>query len=129
MTTIEIVDIVLSFFLLVVAALTLTSLLKTNRTAQLEPLKRGIFLMFALIILELVEDTIEFVYLAEEVDPDSITLEILILALIATALYYAHKVKRLKSKEPLGTATICTVWLVVAYTIESIMGLLIAILF
>ncbi|HHT9133110.1 MAG TPA: hypothetical protein ACFYED_11625, partial [Candidatus Tripitaka californicus] len=75
----------------------------------------GILLLYLLIALEIAHDAIAFLVMKEGVDDDLITLRALILALVATAIYYATKVKRTKSTEPIGAAIICTVWLVIVY--------------
>ncbi len=81
--------------------------------------------LYLVIIMEVAENTIELGVMGKSFgDEDDVTLEVLLVALAATATYYGTKAKRLRSTEPLGTATICTVWLVTAYALESFLGLL-----
>ena len=120
----QLVVIILHVLLLVTACTVLVFLIKASRTLKLTALNRGILLLYLLIALEIAHDVIEFFVTKEGVDYDLITLKALTLALVATAIYYATKVKRTKSTEPMGAAIICTVWAVVAYTIGLLSALL-----
>lgn len=120
----QIVDVILHVLLLVTACTVLVFLIKASSTLKLTTLNRGILLLYLLIALEIAHDAIAFFVTKEGVDDDLITLKALTLALAATAIYYATKVKRTKSTEPIGAAIICTVWLVVAYTMGLFLGLL-----
>lgn len=120
----QLVVIILHVLLLVTACTVLVFLIKASSTLKLTTLNRGILLLYLLIALEIAHDVIEFFVTKEGVDYDLITLKALTLALVATAIYYATKVKRTKSTEPMGAAIICTVWVVVAHTIGLFSGLL-----
>ncbi|MFN3467066.1 MAG: hypothetical protein ACK4WF_05120 [Candidatus Brocadiales bacterium] len=120
-----IVDILFDFIQLTLACLVLAHLTKAKNTLSSGLIKRGIQLLYLIIIMEIAENTVEHVVLGESFgDEDDITLEVLLMALAATATYYCTKVRRVKTTEPLGTAIICTVWLVTAYTLEFSLGLL-----
>jgi len=121
---VQIVDVILHVLLLVTASTVLVFLIKASSTLKLTTLSRGILLLYLLMALEIAHDAIAFFVMKEGVDDDLITLRALILALVATAIYYATKVKRAKSTEPMGAAIICTVWVVVAYTMGLFLGLL-----
>lgn len=110
----QIADNILHVLLLVMASTVLVFLIKANRTLKFATLSRGILLLYLLIALEIVHDVIAFFVTKEGSAGDRITVKVLTLALVATATYYATKVKRTKSTEPMGAAIICTVWLVIA---------------
>jgi hypothetical protein len=112
---VQIVDVILHVLLLVTACTALVFLIKASSTLKLTTLNRGILLLYLLIALEIAHDAIAFFVMKEGIDDDLVTLRALILALVATAIYYATKVKRAKSTEPIGAAIICTVWLVIVY--------------
>ncbi|MBI5125518.1 MAG: hypothetical protein HZA70_04725 [Planctomycetes bacterium] len=116
------VDIVFDVLLLVTACTVLVFLIKASSTLKLTTLNRGILLLYLLIALEIADDVMEFFVTKEGVtkegvDEHLLTLDALILALVATAIYYATKGKRIKSTEPMGAAIICAVWLVVAHAL------------
>lgn len=120
-----IVDLLFDFVQLAIACLVLIHLTKAKNTLSTGLIKRGILLLYLIIIMEIAENTVEHGVLGESFgDEDDITLEVLLMALAATATYYCTKVRRLRTAEPLGTAIICTVWLVTAYTLELSLGLL-----
>ena len=110
----QIADNILHVLLLVTASTVLVFLIKANRTLKLTTLSRGIFLLYLLIVLEIAHDVIAFFVTKEGSPGDRITVKVLTLALVATATYYATKVKKTKSTEPMGAAIICTVWFVLA---------------
>ncbi len=54
---------------------------------------------------------------------DTITLEILTLALAGTAIYYSGRAREERPRENLGVAVVCMVWTVMASSFEVILGL------
>jgi hypothetical protein len=125
-----ITDLSFDFSQLTLACLVLRYLVKAKHTLRPNLINRGILFLYLIIIMEVVENTVEIGFMGGSFgDEDDITLEVLLVALAATATYYATKVKRTKSAEPLGVATLCTVWLVTAYTLELLLGLLLDVLF
>lgn len=120
-----IVDLLFDFLQLALSCLVLSNLVKARKGLNPNSIKWAVRLLYLVILMEVAENTVELGLMGKRFgDEDDVTLEVLLVALAATATYYATKAKRSRSPEPLGTATICTVWLVTAYTLESFLGIL-----
>ncbi|HHT9135307.1 MAG TPA: hypothetical protein ACFYD2_10430 [Candidatus Avalokitesvara rifleensis] len=89
-------------------------------------LRRGTLFLWLVVILEVLEDIVEiplFGFTATLDDEDAVALEIITLCLASTALYYIRKVKNEKTLEFLSVSILCTIWLVMAYALEVLLGL------
>ncbi len=125
-----IVDLLFDFSQLTIACLVLRYLVKAKHALGPDLINRGILFLYLIIAMEVIENTIEIgVFGGSLGDEDDITLEVLLVALAVSATYYATKVKRVKSPEPLGVAILCVVWLVTAYSLESFIGLMLDMFF
>lgn len=121
-----ILDSALDFAALIIASLALGFLLKAKNTPKMHLLRRGTLFLWLIVILEVLEDVVEiplFGFAATLDDEDAIALEILTLCLAGTALYYVSKVKEEKTLKFLDFSILCSIWLVVAYALEVILGL------
>ncbi|MDO8127762.1 MAG: hypothetical protein Q6359_11130 [Candidatus Brocadiales bacterium] len=122
----EILDRVLDFTSLIFSSLALGFLLKAKNTPKIHLLRRGTLFLWLVIILEVLEDMVEiplFGFVATIDDEDALALEIITLCQASTALYYIRKVKNEKTLEFLSVSILCTIWLVMAYALEVLLGL------
>ncbi|MEK7821698.1 MAG: hypothetical protein AAB260_01510 [Planctomycetota bacterium] len=122
----EILDRVLDFAALILASVALGFLLKAKSTPKTHLLRRGTLFLWLVVILEVLEDMVEiplFGFAATIDDEDALALEIITLCQAGTALYYVSKVKNEKVLEFLNVSILCSIWLVMAYALEVILGL------
>jgi len=122
----EVLDRVLDFTALILASVALGFLLKAKSTPKMHLLSRGTLFLWLVVILEVLEDMVEiplFGFAAAIDDEDALALEIITLCQAGTALYYISKVKNEKALEFLNVSILCSIWLVMAYALEVILGL------
>lgn len=104
-----------------VSILALVFLARSRKTLTLKAVGRARFFLLLLLALIIVENGLG-IYFGFRRHPDTITLEILTLALTGTAIFYSGKARHERPRENLGVAVICIVWTLMASVFELILG-------
>jgi hypothetical protein len=95
---------------------------RARRALTLKAVNRARFFLLLLMGVIIIENGLG-IYFGFRRQADTITLEILTLALAGTAIYYSGRAREERPRENLGVAVICMVWTVMASSFEVILGL------
>ncbi len=108
--------------ILLIGVVSLIFLGRARKSLTLKVVNRARFFLLLLMGVIIVENTLG-IYFGFRRQADTITLEVLTLALVGTAIFYSGKARQERPRENLGVAVVCMVWTVMATFIEVILGL------
>ena len=108
--------------ILIIGVVSLIFLGRARRALTLKAVNRARFFLLLLMGVIIIENGLG-IYFGFRRQADTITLEILTLALAGTAIYYSGRAREERPRENLGVAVICLVWTVMASSFEVILGL------
>ncbi len=108
--------------ILMIGVVSLIFLGRARRALTLKAVNRARFFLLLLMGVIIIENGLG-IYFGFRRQADTITLEILTLALAGTAIYYSGRAREERPRENLGVAVICLVWTVMASSFEVILGL------
>jgi hypothetical protein len=108
--------------ILMISAVSLIFLGRARRALTLKAVNRARFFLLLLMGVIIIENGLG-IYFGFRRQADTITLEILTLALAGTAIFYSGRAREERPRENLGVAVVCMVWTVMASSFEVILGL------
>ncbi|MCP4364079.1 MAG: hypothetical protein GY800_02100 [Planctomycetes bacterium] len=108
--------------ILIIGVVSLIFLGRARKALTLKAVNRARFFLLLLMGVIIIENGLG-IYFGFRRQPDTITLEILTLALAGTAIYYSGSARQERPRENLGVAVVCMVWTVMASSFEVILGL------
>ncbi len=108
--------------ILIIGVVSLIFLGRARSALTLKAVNRARFFLLLLMGVIIIENGLG-IYFGFRRQPDTITLEILTLALAGTAIYYSGRAREERPRENLGVAVVCMVWTVMASSFEVILGL------
>lgn len=117
------VDLSLEGVFLVTSSLALVFVARSRKALTLKAVGRARLFLFLVIFVSVVESGAG-IFLGFRRHADTITLEVVTLALACTAFYYAGRAKSGRPRENLGVAVVCMVWTVMAAALELALGAL-----
>jgi hypothetical protein len=108
--------------ILFIGVVSLIFLGRARSALTLKAVNRARFFLSLLMGVLIIENGFG-IYFGFRRQADTITLEILTLALAGTAIYYSGRAREERPRENLGVAVVCMVWTVMASSFEVILGL------
>ena len=108
--------------ILIIGVVSLIFLGRARSALTLKAVNRARFFLSLLMGVLIIENGFG-IYFGFRRQADTITLEILTLALAGTAIYYSGRAREERPRENLGVAVVCMVWTVMASSFEVILGL------
>ncbi len=108
--------------ILIIGVVSLIFLGRARKALTLKAVNRARFFLLLLMGVIIIENGLG-IYFGFRRQADTITLEILTLALAGTAIFYSGCARQERPRENLGVAVVCMVWTVMAASFEVILGL------